>query len=62
MGGVAFALLIVGEFGVSILAFDRSWEGIVAATLSPSGLTGLSAQAIFGRVPLVQTIVPHGRT
>jgi hypothetical protein len=62
MGGVAFALLIVGEVGVSMLAFGRSWGDTVAATLSPSGLIGLSAQAIFALLPLVQAIAPASGT
>jgi len=61
MGGAAFALLILGEAGVSMLAFGRSWEGIVAAILSPSGLIGPSAQAIFALLPLFQALLQRKR-
>jgi len=61
MGGAAFALLILGEFGVSILAFSRSWEGIVAAFLAPPGLIGLSAQVIFALLPLLQALLKRKR-
>lgn len=57
MGGVAFALLILGEVGVSMVAFGRSWEGTLAALLSPPGLIGLSAQVAFGLLPLLQALL-----
>ena len=61
MGGEAFALLILGEAGVSMFAFGRSWDGTVAATLSPSGLIGLSAQVIFALLPLLQALLKRKR-
>ena len=57
MGGVAFTLLILGEFGVSMLAFGMSWEGTVASALSPSGLIGLSAQVAFALLPLLRALL-----
>jgi hypothetical protein len=55
MGGIAFALLITGELGVSVFVFGRSWEGALTAFRSPPGIVGLSAQAAFELFPLVQT-------
>ena len=62
MGGVAFALLIVGELGVSIFVFGRSWEGTLAAFLSLPGIIGLSAEAAFALLPLAQAILRRGRS
>ena len=61
MGGAAFTLLILGEFGVSMLAFGRSCEDTVAAILSPSGLIGLSAQVAFALLPLLQALLTRKR-
>lgn len=54
MGAVAFALLVVGELGVSVFAFGRSLESALAAFGSTPGMIGLSAQVAFGLLPLVQ--------
>jgi hypothetical protein len=62
MGGAAFALLILGEVGVSILALRRSWESTLAAILSPSGLIGLSAQVAFALLPLLQAVLKRKRS
>ena len=61
MGGVAFALLILGEFGTSMFAFGRSYEDTVAAILSPSGLIGLSAQVAFALLPSLQALLKRNR-
>jgi hypothetical protein len=61
MGGVAFGLLIVGELGVSIFVFGRSWDVTVATMASPLGLIGLSAQVIFALFPLVQSVLGRKR-
>ena len=61
MGGAAFTLLILGEFGVSMLAFGRSFEETVAAILLPSGLIGLSAQVAFALLPLLQALLKRKR-
>ena len=61
MGGVGFVLLMLGEVGVSMAAFGRSWEGTLAALLSPPGLIGLSAQVAFGLLPLLQALLERKR-
>ena len=61
MGGAALALLILGEVGVSILAFGRSWQDTIAAILSPPGLIGLCAQVIFALLPLLQALLKRKR-
>ena len=61
MGGEAFALLILGEAGVSMFAFGRSWEGTITAFLSPPGLIGLSAQVAFALLPLLQALLKRKR-
>jgi len=57
MGGAAFALLILGEVGVSMFTFGRSWEGTVAAYLSLPGFIGLSVQVIFALLPVLQAVL-----
>jgi hypothetical protein len=57
MGGVAFALLTVGELAVSILLFGRSWEETLAVYRSVPGIVGLAAQAAFALLPLAQAIL-----
>jgi hypothetical protein len=62
MGSVAFALLIIGELGVSNIVFGRSWEDALAAFLYPPGIIGLSAQVAFALLPLVQAVLERGRS
>jgi hypothetical protein len=60
-GGIAFALLIMGELGVSVFVFGRSWEATLAVFRSPPGMIGLSAQAAFALFPLVQAMLRRTR-
>jgi uncharacterized membrane protein len=57
MGVTAFALLILGELGVSILVFGRSWNATAATYRSLPGIVGLSAQVIFALIPLMQAVL-----
>lgn len=57
MGAAAFALLGLGELAVSNLVFGRSLEATLASYRSLPGILGLSAQVIFGLLPLVQAFL-----
>jgi hypothetical protein len=59
MGGVAFALLMIGELAVSILVFGRSWGNALTVYPSPSGVIGLAAQSVFALLPLAQAAFPR---
>ena len=61
MGGIAFLLLILGEVGVSIFVFARSWEDTLTTLLSPPGIIGLCAQIVFALLPFAQAIVERNR-
>jgi hypothetical protein len=54
MGGVAFALLMLAEIGVSVFAFGRSIEDHLAAYRSWQGVIGLIAQIAFAMIPVMQ--------
>jgi hypothetical protein len=62
MGGVALALLMIGELAVSTLIFNRSWEQVVSGYQSAPGALGLSAQVIFALLPLVQASLLRQRS
>ncbi len=54
MGTVAFGLLMLAEFGLSVFAFNRSGAEYFALFLTASGLLGLAGQIAFGLFPLLQ--------
>jgi hypothetical protein len=54
MGGVAFALLMLAEVGVSVFAFGRTPAEHLATYRSASALLGLAAQLIFAAMPLLR--------
>ena len=54
MGGLAFALLMSLEVGLSLLVFRQSLTEFLAHYAAPAGLAGLAAQALFGLIPLLQ--------
>ena len=54
MGAVAFALLMVAEFGLAQLAFGRSLADHVQQLVEPAGLVGLASQIMFAAFPIVQ--------
>jgi hypothetical protein len=60
MGGIAFALLMVGELSVSILVFGRSLTSTLAFYSSLPGCVGLSAQVIFALLPVAQLSIQRG--
>ena len=51
MGGVAFALLMVVEFTLSVTAFGRTPGTYFASLATAAGLLGLAGQAVFGLWP-----------
>lgn len=55
MGGVAFALLMVAEAGMSLIVFQRTVPQYLAGYQSAAGAVGLAAQATFACVPLALT-------
>jgi hypothetical protein len=55
MGGVAFALLMTAELGVSLVVFHRSVAQHLAAYRSTAGAAGLAAQVAFACIPLALT-------
>lgn len=54
MGGTAFVLLMLAEFGVSVFAFGRTPGEHLATYGSASALLGLTAQIAFAAMPLVR--------
>jgi hypothetical protein len=54
MGAVAFGLLMLAEFGLSVIGFNRSGAEYFALFLTTSGLLGLAGQIAFGLFPLLQ--------
>jgi len=54
MGAVAFAMLMLAEIGVSVLAFGRSTTEHLASYASVPGAIGLLAQVVFATFPVVQ--------
>ncbi|MDX2221621.1 MAG: hypothetical protein SFV21_02665 [Rhodospirillaceae bacterium] len=56
MGGLAFALLMLAELGVSVLAFGRSPADHLATYRQAAALAGLAAQVGFALLPWLRTI------
>lgn len=54
MGGVAFALLLLAELGVSLLLLDRTPADHLATYARPPNQLGLFAQLLFALVPLIR--------
>lgn len=54
MGGTAFALLMLAEYGMAIWFFGRSPAAYAAAMALPAGLIGLAGQIGFALMPLVR--------
>jgi hypothetical protein len=54
MGGVAFAVLMIAEFGVAAVVFGRSVQEQVYAYGSVPGIIGLAAQVCFATFPALQ--------
>lgn len=54
MGAVAFGLLMLAEFGLSVFAFNQSVAEYFTHLLTTSGLLGLAGQIAFGLLPLLQ--------
>lgn len=51
MGGLAFALLMLGETILGVTLFGRTPAGILAAMATLPGLVGLAGQIGFGLIP-----------
>jgi hypothetical protein len=54
MGGLAFAVLMLGETILGITLFGRSLAGILAAMATLPGLVGLAGQLGFALVPALR--------
>ncbi len=61
MGGVAFALTMVGELGVSLFALGRTVGEHLASFGNGLALSGLAAQIVFAMIPAMQILVPGKR-
>ena len=53
-GCLAFAFLMIAEFGMSVLLFDRTRAQYFEALQSGAGMLGFAAQIAFGLFPLLQ--------
>jgi hypothetical protein len=54
MGGVAFAVLMVAEIGVSVLGFGRTLSAHLEHYRQMSALIGLAGQVAFALFPILQ--------
>jgi hypothetical protein len=54
VGGLAFALLMIAELGLSVLLFDRTLTQYFDALQSDAGMLGFAAQIAFALFPLLQ--------
>jgi hypothetical protein len=54
LGAVAFVLLMLGEFAISVLWIGTPLQDHSAAYLSPSGLISVFGQLAFAAFPLVR--------
>jgi hypothetical protein len=54
MGGIAFAMLMLAEFGLSVLAFGRMPAEHLELYRDLPGLLGLAGQIAFAVFPLIQ--------
>ncbi|WP_309603794.1 hypothetical protein [Phenylobacterium sp.] len=59
MGALAFLLLMIAEFALSLLAFGRPARAWLEGFATPAGAIGLAAQIAFGFVPLLQRAAPR---
>jgi hypothetical protein len=59
MGGVALAILMVAEFGLSALAFGRSIVDHLSHYRELPALLGLAGQLAFAALPLIQSAKVH---
>lgn len=57
MGLLAFAVLILAEAALAVLAFGQSLPGWLAGLATPAGLLGLAGQAGFALVPAIRAQV-----
>lgn len=56
MGAAAFALLMIAELALSVLAFGRSPAESLGAFGTPAGIVGLTGQVVFGLMPLFRSL------
>ena len=54
MGGLAFALLMLGELGISTIGFGRTIAGHVDQFADRSAILGLAGQIAFAMFPAMQ--------
>lgn len=59
MGALAFLLLMIVEFTLSVLAFGRPAHAWLEGFATVPGAIGLCAQIAFGFVPLLQRSTPR---
>ncbi|MEQ8293699.1 MAG: hypothetical protein RIA08_15965 [Roseovarius sp.] len=54
MGGVGFGLLMVAEWTLAVLAFDRPLAAQLAHYVTLPGAIGLAGQVAFGVMPVLR--------
>lgn len=57
MGGLAFAVLMLAEFGVSVFGFGRTLSEHLEHYRRLPALLGLAAQIAFAAFPVIQSII-----
>jgi hypothetical protein len=62
MGAIAFIVLILAEFTLSVVLFHRSPADYAATFASIPGALGLLAQVCFAAIPLAQAHLPPSRS
>jgi len=61
MGGLAFLLLMLSEFGVSTIAFGQSATAFFVRYQEPSAMLGLAGQISFALCPTIQLAIRRRR-
>ena len=61
-GAIAFTVLMLAEFTLSVALFDRSPADYAATFVSASGAIGLLAQIAFAAIPWLQSRVSDDRS
>lgn len=57
MGGLAFAILMLAEAGLALVAFGTPWPVFVAELATAPGLLGLFGQMMFALVPALRLAI-----
>ncbi|MBX9778029.1 MAG: hypothetical protein K2Y71_26910 [Xanthobacteraceae bacterium] len=61
MGGLAFAVLMFAEIGVSVLGFRRTLSAHLEQYRQMHALIGLAGQIVFAMLPIIQQTNDHNQ-